>query len=140
MSQSINTHAARLLLIEDEPTVARLTELVLTDAGYSVELLSDHGAAPALLSETHFDLVICDTDLGARTVGLTGLVPLVEAACPGPVLLFSAHRFPAAEVAAAGLSGVIHKPYDIDGLLKQVEEALVKATVADRAGNRPTTV
>jgi DNA-binding response OmpR family regulator len=132
--------AAHLLVIEDEPAVARLTELVLTDAGYSVDLLADHGAASNLLNERRFDLILCDTDLGARTAGLSGLVPLVNAARPSPVLLFSAHRFSAGEIAAAGLAGVIRKPYDIDDLLRVVESNLATSGTADANGDRPLRV
>jgi DNA-binding response OmpR family regulator len=131
---------AHLLLIEDEPSVARLTELLLTEAGYSVDLLADHAAASNLLSERQFDLVLCDTDSGARTSGLSGLVPLVHAASPSPVLLFSAHRFSAEEIASAGLAGVIRKPYDIDDLLRVVEQSIVGSGAGGTAGDHPAPV
>jgi DNA-binding response OmpR family regulator len=136
----VGSAAAHLLLIEDEPAVARLTELLLKDAGYSVDLLADHGEASNLLNERQFDLVLCDTDLGARTAGLSGLVPLVHAASPSPVVLFSAHRFSAGEIAAAGLAGVIRKPYDIDDLLRVVEKNIAGSGPAGSDENQATPV
>ncbi len=123
MAQPGNGTNRRILLIEDEATVARLTELVLTGAGYTVEAVTDHGMAAGLLENSVFGLVIADTDLGPHTAGLAGLAPLITSArCP--VLLFSAHRFSEAEIVAAGFAGVIQKPYDIDDLLRVVGSAL----------------
>lgn len=131
---------AQLLLIEDEPTVARLTELVLESEGYAVDVLADHAAARETLGGKHYDLVLADTDLGAKSDGLKGLAPLVEAAAPSPVLLFSAHRFPEAEVMAAGLAGAVSKPYDIDDLLRTVGEKLGCESDPRRAASQPTAV
>jgi DNA-binding response OmpR family regulator len=112
----------KILLIEDEPAVARLTELVLVNAGYDVDVVNKHSSAPAMLEQTPYDLVISDT-LGPRAAGLEGLTPILEAArCP--VLLFSAHRYPASDVAALGFAGMIRKPYDIDELLGTIERLI----------------
>ncbi len=125
MPEALNDTGQRILLIEDEPAVARLTEIVLNGAGYPVQVVADHALASDLLAESAYRLVIADTDLGPHTPGLAGLAPLVAAAhCP--VLLFSAHRFPAAEIAAAGFAGVISKPYDIDDLLRIVEQTIAR--------------
>ena len=112
-----------ILLIEDEPAVARLTELVLDSAGYAVERASDHATALALITQHSYDLIVADTDRGQRTTSLADAKPLLAAArCP--VLLFSAHRFPAAEIAAAGFRGMIRKPFDIDDFLNVVKVTL----------------
>ena len=130
---------ARLLLIEDEPTVARLTRLVLSSEGYSVDVLADHQAAAERAASANYDLIMADTELGSRTAGLAGLSPLIEAAAPTPVLLFSAHRFPESAVVAAGLAGVVQKPYDIDDLLRVVQQTLSSRT-PDANANQPTAV
>jgi CheY-like chemotaxis protein len=112
-----------ILLVEDEPAVARLTELVLSGAGYSVVPAEGHAAARELIAQNSFDLIIADTEMGARTPDLRGLSDFARAAgCP--VLLFSAHRFPQEQVSEAGLAGVIPKPFDIDDLLAAVERVL----------------
>lgn len=140
MTGANGTSLARLLLIEDEPAVARLTRLVLGSEGYSVDVLADHQAAAEYASSGDYDLILADTDLGARTAGLTGLSPLIEAAAPTPVVLFTGHRFPQAEVAAAGLAGVIRKPYDIDELLRIIEETLGGLAAPKPTTNQPTAV
>lgn len=138
MSETAGVRSAKILLVEDEPAVARLTELLLENAGYEVTLTTDHAAVPALIAATAYDIVITDTDLGPHTVGLDRLARIVSAAqCP--TLLFSAHRFSAAEVAAAGFAGTIPKPFDIDDLLRVVEDALSGRLSAPTDGSATAT-
>lgn len=116
----------RILLVEDEPSVARLTEVVLSGAGYSVEAVTSHSAASQLLAEHPYSLVLADTDRGGQTPSLETAAGLVAmAACP--VLLFTAHRFAETEIDAVGFAGVVQKPYDIDDLLKVVREVLARS-------------
>ncbi len=123
MAEAASGDGGAILLVEDEPAVARLTELVLVSAGYAVVQATAHVLARELIAQTRFDLVIADTEMGAHTSGLNGLAQLAAVAgCP--VLLFSAHRFTQEQVGAAGLAGVIPKPFDIDELLAIVERTL----------------
>jgi CheY-like chemotaxis protein len=49
-----------VLVVEDEPTVARLIADVLEDEGMRVEVLMDGRAALDRATREHYDLVICD--------------------------------------------------------------------------------
>jgi CheY-like chemotaxis protein len=49
-----------VLVVEDEPTVARLIADVLEDEGMSAEVLMDGRAALDRAAREHYDLVICD--------------------------------------------------------------------------------
>jgi signal transduction histidine kinase/CheY-like chemotaxis protein len=51
---------ARVLVVEDEPTVARLISDVLEDEGLAVEALLDSREALERIAEADYDLVICD--------------------------------------------------------------------------------
>jgi len=51
---------ARVLVVEDEPTVAQLIADVLREEGMQVEMLLDAGDALARAARRSFDLVICD--------------------------------------------------------------------------------
>ncbi len=51
---------ARVLVVEDEPTVARLIADVLEDEGMQVEVLLDGREALQRAARQTFDLVICD--------------------------------------------------------------------------------
>jgi PAS domain S-box-containing protein len=50
----------RILIVEDEPTVAELIADVMTEEGYSVDTLLDSRAALGRLEEKTYSLVICD--------------------------------------------------------------------------------
>jgi signal transduction histidine kinase/CheY-like chemotaxis protein len=52
--------APSVLVVEDEPTVARLIADVLEDEGMRIEVLMDGRAALERAQQEHFDLVICD--------------------------------------------------------------------------------
>lgn len=54
------TEGKRILVVEDEPTVAELITDVLTEEGYRVEALLDSRAALGRLEEKNYSLVICD--------------------------------------------------------------------------------
>jgi signal transduction histidine kinase/ActR/RegA family two-component response regulator len=58
----------RVLVVEDEPTVARLISDVLEDEGFHVDALSDGHEALERAARESFDLVICDM----RMPGLDG--------------------------------------------------------------------
>jgi signal transduction histidine kinase/FixJ family two-component response regulator len=63
-----NGKGARVLVVEDEPTVARLIADVLEDEGMQVEVLLDGREALECAARQNFDLVICDI----RMPGLDG--------------------------------------------------------------------
>src|SRR5262249_40129361 len=50
----------RILVVEDEPTVARFIADVLEDDGFAVQVLLDGREALERASQESFDLVICD--------------------------------------------------------------------------------
>jgi two-component system, OmpR family, alkaline phosphatase synthesis response regulator PhoP len=114
----------RVLLVEDQPTIARMTTTLLNNEGYVVTVVRNHAAALMQLMDPSIDLVLADTEGGARATDLEALAPLVSAAGARPVLLFSAHRFPESAAVEAGLAGYVRKPFDIDELLRAMRRAL----------------
>jgi signal transduction histidine kinase/CheY-like chemotaxis protein len=57
-SQPVRT--GRILVVEDEPTVAQLIVDVLREEGHQVEAVLESQEGLARLSRTHYDLVVCD--------------------------------------------------------------------------------
>jgi len=53
-------HAARVLIVEDEPTVAQLLVDILTEEGHHAEATVDGQEGLARLARRNYDLVICD--------------------------------------------------------------------------------
>lgn len=58
--QSHATRSGRILVVEDEPTVAQLIADVLREEGHQVEAVLDSQEGLTRISRTHYDLVICD--------------------------------------------------------------------------------
>jgi len=57
---AVHERGSRVLVVEDEPTVARLIADVLEDEVFAVEVLLDGREALELAARRPFDLVICD--------------------------------------------------------------------------------
>ena len=87
--------AVRLLLVEDDPEVARMYQLKLELDGYSVELAGDGEAALRMATENPPDLIFLDI----RLPGMTGLELLqafrsIDATRSLPVVILSAFDEP----------------------------------------------
>ena len=92
----------RLLLVEDDPEIARMYQLKLELDGYSVELAGDGETALRMAAENPPDLIFIDI----RLPGMSGLDLLhalrTEAATRAlPVVILSAYDEP--ELRAAGV-------------------------------------
>ena len=60
LPQSRDLRHGRILVVEDEPTVAQLIVDVLKEEGHQVEATVDSQEGLTRISREHFDLVICD--------------------------------------------------------------------------------
>jgi DNA-binding response OmpR family regulator len=106
----------RILLAEDEVTVARLITRVLGSLGHEVIGVTSCSEAIASLHSEGFDLVLLDLHLtdgdGYRVVeeigGLQGCAPRV--------VVMTGERYPEDDPRAALVAGILRKPFDIDDL------------------------
>ena len=57
---SQKTTSGRVLVVEDEPTVAQLVADVLREEGHQVDTVLDSPEGLARVARTHYDLIICD--------------------------------------------------------------------------------
>jgi signal transduction histidine kinase/CheY-like chemotaxis protein len=73
--------AGRILVVEDEPTVAQLIVDVLREEGHQVEAVLDSQEGLTRISRTHYDLVICDLRM-PRLDGPAFYAALVSAGSP----------------------------------------------------------
>ncbi|HUO35911.1 MAG TPA: ATP-binding protein [Candidatus Acidoferrum sp.] len=73
--------AGRVLVVEDEPTVAQLIVDVLGEEGYTTEAVLDSQEGLTMLSRREFDLVICDLRM-PRLDGPAFYEALVRAGSP----------------------------------------------------------
>ncbi len=114
-----------ILLYEDDANVRQLVREVLVDSGYGVldAHSFEHGKQAAECRMA--DLFLVDSDERGAARALERLRELCgDIGDKIPVVLFTAHRVVREEVQEAGCADVVTKPFDIDDLLRQVEENL----------------
>jgi DNA-binding NtrC family response regulator len=131
----------RVLLVEDERTLAEPLADALRDAGHDPAVLHDGAAALAWLAEHSCDLVVTDV----RMPGADGIEVLRRARAqdpPLPVLVMTGYASVEQAVAAMklGAHGYLQKPFPTAALLAQVERvaelaAMRRELQALRAGS-----
>jgi signal transduction histidine kinase len=114
---------ARILVIEDEPDLARLLDRALSSRGHTIHVATTLAAARQALDEQSFDLVLSDVRLPDGS-GLS-LVDEYER-LRIPFILSSGYldsRSNEREIRERGFT-FLRKPYTIEGLLRRVGEKL----------------
>jgi len=128
---------ARILVVEDEPKIARFIELELTHEGYEVEKAADGRAGVEAALGADFDLVLLDVMLPQ----LNGLEVLrrIRREKATPVIMLTARDAVMDKVAGldAGADDYITKPFAIEELLARVRLALRHRPAAQAAPATP---
>ena len=122
----------RILLVEDDPMVARAIVQALKDAAYAVDLAADSRTALAALALAEHDAVLLDLGLPDED-GLTVLGRLRAAGNPIPVLVITARSGIQERVQGldVGADDYLAKPFDVAELLARLR------AVCRRARGRP---
>lgn len=123
---------ANILVVDDELGIRDLLSEILNDEGHAVELAENAAAARKARNEQAFDLVLLDiwmpdTD-GVSLLkewSMTGLLTM-------PVIMMSGHATidTAVEATRIGAFSFLEKPITLQKLLKAVNQALEKLSVA----------
>ncbi|WP_296950471.1 response regulator transcription factor [uncultured Massilia sp.] len=111
----------RILLVEDDESLASGLRLALGRARYTVEHVRDGVAAAAALADNAFDLAILDLGL-PRLDGLDVLARLRAGGGVVPVLVLSARDAVRDRIQALdlGADDYLTKPFDVDELLARL--------------------
>lgn len=115
----------KILIVDDDETVADSLRLVLRDAGFEVKTAPSFAAATAILENTVFDLVI--TDLRLADASGIELTKHVKKTVPDTeVILMTAYGSLDVTIEAikAGAYYYLEKPYTRDRVLTLVDRAL----------------
>jgi DNA-binding response OmpR family regulator len=113
--------AAVVLVVEDDGLVRLTTADYLDSCGYTVLQASSTAAAKRCFDDTAIDLVFTDVNMPGAQNGID-LAVWVQANHPGvPVLVTSG----GAVVLPAGIGALLMKPYDLDGLHRRIQAALI---------------
>ena len=117
--------AARILLVDDDESLLRVTEKQLSDAGYAVTAAGGPDGALEAYDPSAFDLVITDVQMP----GMDGLALLAELKRRDPraaVVVMTAYGSIAHAVDAIrrGADDYLGKPFEREALLLAVQRVL----------------
>ncbi|MEP6991466.1 MAG: PAS domain S-box protein [bacterium] len=119
-----------VLVIEDEPTVGRITRRVLEDAGFEVSTASDGSRGLACLEQLRAEGRIPDvvlSDISMPVLGGHGVASRLLHSDPGlPVILVSGYDEHSGEhpIQPNVPFAVVKKPYDVGALIGVVRSAI----------------
>ncbi|MDB5615378.1 MAG: arcB 7, partial [Devosia sp.] len=122
---------ARVLVVDDGPENRRLVKLVLEESGLPVEEAENGEIGLAKALAGRFDMVLMDMQMPVMD-GYAATRLLREGGYTKPVFALTAHAMKGfeQEIMAAGCSGYVTKPIDIDWMMQSIAEVLGGRRVA----------
>jgi two-component system KDP operon response regulator KdpE len=119
--------AKRILVVDDEPQIARVLRRSLAARGYEVQAADEGEEALEIFNSWAPDLVI--TDLSMPNMGGLELCRRIRAVSQAPIIVLSVKGEERAKVEAldAGADDYVTKPFGMDELLARVRAALRRA-------------
>lgn len=122
------TSSAQVLIVDDDPIIARLVTETLRLAGHHTRCAGSATEALNVLAQVTVDLVLTDALVGTgvepETDRWANLECVRRAAGQARVVIFSAHDADYfTGYRERGFSGLLLKPFDLDALLELVDRA-----------------
>ena len=133
-----NTNIKTILLIDDEESVLEIGQLMLEHAGYKVITASDGKTALAQFSgDLYIDAVILDLSLPVMS-GKEILEGILARNPEQKVIISSGYDLggTAEELLLKGADDFLQKPYQMETMLKMVEDVLIKEKSMDLESRR----
>jgi DNA-binding response OmpR family regulator len=121
----------RILIIEDDPDIARLLALRLRASGYQPSIAGDAVTAMTVVQQEHPDLIVLDLGLpGGDGLLVLERLRAIQRLALLPVIVMTARDPDSTRERAleAGATDFFPKPLDMDALLTAIERQLGAAT------------
>jgi len=142
---SVSLEGMKILLVDDGETNRKLISLFLTRSGAIVELADNGALALHAAEQTTFNIILMDMQMPVMD-GYTATARLRENNFQGPIIALTAHAMKGdrEKCEAAGCSGYLAKPVNMDELVRTVRLAVGQAYVERNASrlseaNQPAT-
>ncbi|MBP7380870.1 sigma-54-dependent Fis family transcriptional regulator [Myxococcota bacterium] len=115
----------KVLVIDDEPGLLQMLQVVLSRAGYGVTTVTSAREGLSLLGRQHFDLVLCDLRMPGMD-GMGFLAALKSSGMSITVIVMSAYGSGDDAIAAmkAGAYDYINKPFQSEEILLTLRKAV----------------
>ncbi len=119
----------RILVVEDDPNIAQLIEVILHQENYAVDLANDGQIGLELSESYEYDLILLDVSLPKRD-GISICQEVRSRGSQVPVLLLTALDSPAdrARGLNAGADDYLGKPFDPEEFLARVHALLRRSS------------
>ncbi|HKE25490.1 MAG TPA: sigma-54 dependent transcriptional regulator [Bryobacteraceae bacterium] len=123
--QTSSNPRAKILVIDDEPDIRESLELVLGDAGYSVDTASSGTEGLQRMSNHGYDLVLLDLMMPDRS-GMDVLTDVRERDRETPIFMITAYGSVEAAVQALklGANDYFSKPWDNEKLVIEIDRMI----------------
>lgn len=122
------TDSARILVVEDDLAIQRAIEMILADEGYAVTSASTGAAALELVPQFQPSLIVLDLRMpvmdGPSFVQTYHQQPGPHA----PIIVVTASRAAATVGEIVEVDAVLAKPFDLDDLLRVIQQQLHPGT------------
>ena len=117
----------RVLVVDDEPDIRESLELVLGDAGYSVETAQNGAEGLHKLEDRGYDLVLLDLMMPDRS-GMDVLQEVRERDRETPIFMITAYGSVEAAVKALklGANDYFSKPWDNEKLILEIDQMIAR--------------
>ena len=130
MKQNGREHAAKILIVEDEPQITRVLRTALSTQGYSLRVAANGVEGMEAVHDWKPDLVI--TDVSMPQMNGVELCREIRAISEIPILVLSVRNNDPMKIEAldAGADDYVTKPFSIQELLARVRAQLRRSTVS----------
>ncbi|MDG1048675.1 MAG: response regulator transcription factor [Planctomycetota bacterium] len=122
----------KILVVEDNPKMARSVEMTLTESGFDVETVDTVSAAKVRAAEQAYDLFLLDLMLpDGDGIELCGA--LRASGIASPIMMLTALSGTSRKVAGldSGADDYLTKPFEVDELVARVRALLRRGVTAD---------